>query len=53
MAILFLPPPLISLTFSFLQMPSLETPEMLKLEKLNKYFKKRWLARLAQKNFNF
>ena len=53
MAILFLPPSLIRPTFIFLQMPSLETPEMLKLEKLNKYFKKCWLARLAQKNFNF
>ena len=47
MAIPFLPPPLLSPTFNFLQMPSLEIPEMLNLEKLKKYFRKRWLNQIS------
>ena len=47
MAIPFLPPSLISPTFSFLQMPSLESPQMLQLKKLNTYFKKRWLNQVS------
>ena len=47
MAIPFLPPHLLSPTFNFIQMPSLEIPEMLNLEKLKKYFKKRWLNKIS------
>ena len=37
MAIPFLPTPLITPTYSFLQLPTLESPEIIKLEKLKKY----------------
>ena len=46
MAIPFLPPSLIYPTYSLLQMPSLEDIEMIKLEEMKKYFKKRWLTQL-------
>ena len=39
MAIPFLPGPLINPTANFLQVPSIEHSEMLKLEKLKQYFK--------------
>ena len=47
MAIPFLPGPLINPTANFLQVPSIEHSEMLKLEKLKQYFKKRWLTRIT------
>ena len=47
MAIPFLPAPLITPTYSFLQLPTLESPEMIKLEKLKKYFQKRWLTQVT------
>ena len=46
MAIPFLPASLIHPTFGFLQMPTLEVTEMEKLEKLKKYFQKRWLSQI-------
>ena len=44
MAIPFLPASLIHPTFGSLQMPTLEKTEMVELEKLNKYFQKRWTS---------
>ena len=35
------------LLYSFLQLPTLESPEMIKLEKLKKYFQKRWLTQIT------
>ena len=46
MAIPFLPASLIHPTFGFLQMPTLEVTEMVKLEKLKKYFQKHWLSQI-------
>ena len=47
MAMPFLPASLITPTYSFLQLPTLESPEMIKLEKLKKYFQKRWLTQIT------
>ena len=48
MAIPYLPSSLINPTYTCLQMPSLDTsdPNMIKLQKLKKYFKKRWLSQI-------
>ena len=46
MAIPFLPSSLINPTFGFLQIPTLEQTEMVKVEKLKKYFQKRWLSQI-------
>ena len=43
MAIPFLPSSLINPSFGFLQIPTLEQTDMVKLETLKKYFQKRWL----------
>ena len=47
MAMPFLPASLITPTYNFLQLPTLENPEMIKLEKLKKYFQKRWLTQIT------
>lgn len=48
MAIPYLPSSLINPTYTCLQMPSLDTSDlnMIKLQKLKKYFKKRWLSQI-------
>ena len=46
MAIPFLPSSLINPSFGFLQIPTLEQTDMVKLETLKKYFQKRWLTRI-------
>ena len=47
MAIPFLPPSLIYPTHNLLQTSSLENDEMIKFEKLKKYFKRRWLNQIC------
>ena len=43
MAIPFLPASLISPTYLFIQTPDLSATEFMKMDKLVKYFKRRWL----------
>ena len=47
MSIPFLPAPLIIPTFNHIQVPELENSEGIKLEKLKKYFKRRWINRFS------
>ena len=47
MAIPFLPAPLIIPTFNFIPVPELENSERIKLEKLKKYFTRRWISRIS------
>ena len=46
MAIPFLSASLINPTYTYLQIPSLGNSDMIKLQKLKKYFKKRWLSQI-------
>ena len=46
MASPFLPSSLINPTSGFLQIPTLEQTEMVKVETLKKYFQKRWLSQI-------
>ena len=48
MSIPFLPAPLIIPTFNYLQVPELQNSEGIKLEKLKKYFNRRWINRISQ-----
>ena len=52
MAIPFLPASLISPTYTFLQLPTLESTTMMKLDKLKKYFKKRWLNQISSEELS-
>ena len=52
MAIPFLPASLISPTYTFLQLPTLESTTMMKLDKLKKYFKKRWLNQILSEELS-
>ena len=47
MSIPFLPAPLIIPTFNFIQVPELKIFEGIKLEKLKKSFKKRWISQIS------
>ena len=47
MAIPFLPAPLIAPTFTLIEVPVLPNEDMPRLEKLKKYFKKRWLNQIS------
>ena len=47
-----LPAPLIIPTLNFNQVPELENSEGIKLEKLKKYFKRRWISRISSKQYN-
>ena len=46
MALPFLPASLINPTYTYLQIPNLSNSDMIKLQKLKKYFKKRWLSQI-------
>ena len=47
MAIPFLPAPLIAPTFTLIEFPVLPIEDMPRLEKLKKYFKKRWINQIS------
>ena len=53
MAIPFLPADLIHSTYSCLQIPILQQIEKSKLEDFIKYFKKYWLTKFNQMNYQF
>ena len=52
MAIPFLPASLISPTFQLIQLPDLPPTESMKLEKLVKYFKRRWLRQITSEELS-
>ena len=53
MAIPFLPAPLIAPTFTLIEFPVLPIEDMRRLEKLKKYFKKRWINQYRLRNSPF
>ena len=52
MALPFLPAALINPTFTFLELPTLDNITMMKLDKLSKYFKKRWVNQISSEELS-
>ena len=52
MAILFLPALPIAPTFTLIEVPVLPNEDMQRLEKLKKYFKKRWLNQISHEELS-
>ena len=52
MALPFLPAPLINSSFTLLELPTLDNITMMKLDKLAKYLKKRWLNQISSEELS-
>ena len=52
MAIAFLPADLIIPTYNLIETPTLPVDHLLKLEKLKKYFRKRWLNQIPHEELS-